>query len=450
MNQTKSNNSFFEAINDIPSDTIYIQNELQTLTYGEIYSLIENFSKEHNYLEGKNCALLTSSRYELAKYLPMVASLASKIYLQPSCLNKETVQEFYEKSEIEYVVNITNTEVDINEIYVSQQDKNVDQEWLLSTSGTSGTPKLLSYSLDRLTLTSKKNAKRGSEFSWGLCYDLNRFAGLQVYFQAISSGSSLTIVEASSDQSDIVKLFADKRINCLSGTPSFWRKILMTQGSNDIDFKRITLGGEIADQAILSSLRKVFTSSKISHIYASTEAGVGFSVQDSLAGFPLEYLKSTNQLGIELKIIDDVLWIKSNGSARNILSGNLIIDEEGFINTGDIVEIKDKRVFFVGRDSGAINVGGNKFIPEEVEAILNDAPEVLQAKVFGKKNSVLGMLVNAEIVAQGLNGIEQEKALKKKLILLCKSKLEPFKVPAVFKFVKKIAVNESGKIVRKS
>ena len=47
------------------------------------------------------------------------------------------------------------------------------------------------------------------------------------------------------------------------------------------------------------------------------------------------------------------------------------------------------------------------------------------------------MLVNAEIVAQGLNGIEQEKALKKKLILLCKSKLEPFKVPAVFKFAKK-------------
>ena len=59
------------------------------------------------------------------------------------------------------------------------------------------------------------------------------------------------------------------------------------------------------------------------------------------------------------------------------------------------------------------------------------------------------MLVNAEIVAQGLNGIEQEKALKKKLILLCKSKLEPFKVPAVFKFVNEIAVNESGKIIRK-
>ena len=70
--------------------------------------------------------------------------------------------------------------------------------------------------------------------------------------------------------------------------------------------------------------------------------------------------------------------------------------------------------------------------------------------MFGKKNSVLGMLVNAEIVAQDLCDIEQEKALKKQLISVCKSKLEPFKVPAVFKFVKEIAVNESGKIVRKS
>jgi acyl-CoA synthetase (AMP-forming)/AMP-acid ligase II len=224
----------------------------------------------------------------------------------------------------------------------------------------------------------------------------------------------------------------------------------MTQGSNKLDLKRITLGGEIADQAILSSLGNVFTNSKISHIYASTEAGVGFSVQDGLMGFPEEYLELTSQLGVELKVRDNILWIKSDGSASDILSGNLIIDENGFINTGDIVEIKDNRVFFVGRDSGTINVGGNKVIPEEVETVLNDCPEVLQAKVFGKKNSVLGMLVNAEIIAQDPFGPEQEKALKKKLILLCKSKLEPFKVPAVIKFVKEIALNEAGKIVRNS
>jgi Acyl-CoA synthetases (AMP-forming)/AMP-acid ligases II len=273
--------------------------------------------------------LVTSSRYELAKYLPLLASLASKIYLQPGCLNKETAQKFYEKSEIDYVINISDTDIDINEIYVSQQDINLDQEWLLSTSGTSGTPKLVSYGLDKLMSASKKNVLRGNEFSWGLCYDLNRFAGLQVYFQAVSSGSALSIAEASSDSGDIVKLFTNKQVNCLSGTPSFWRKILMTQGSNKLDLKRITLGGEIADQAILSSLGNVFTNSKISHIYASTEAGVGFSVQDGLMGFPEEYLELTSQLGVELKVRDNILWIKSDGSASDILSGNLIIDENG-------------------------------------------------------------------------------------------------------------------------
>lgn len=449
MNRTQSN-QFLETIYTIPPDRIYIQNEFETVTYGEINLLINHFSREYHYLAGKHCALVTSSRYELAKYLPLLASLASKIYLQPGCLNKETAQKFYEKSEIDYVINISDTDIDINEIYVSQQNINLDQEWLLSTSGTSGTPKLVSYGLDKLMLASKKNVLRGNEFSWGLCYDLNRFAGLQVYFQAVSSGSALSIAEASSDSGDIVKLFTNKQVNCLSGTPSFWRKILMTQGSNKLDLKRITLGGEIADQAILSSLGNVFTNSKISHIYASTEAGVGFSVQDGLMGFPEEYLELTSKLGVELKVRDNILWIKSDGSASDILSGNLIIDENGFINTGDIVEIKDNRVFFVGRDSGTINVGGNKVIPEEVETVLNDCPEVLQAKVFGKKNSVLGMLVNAEIIAQDPFGPEQEKALKKKLILLCKSKLEPFKVPAVIKFVKEIALNEAGKIVRNS
>ena len=447
MNHIQSN-QFVEIFRAIPVDRTYIKNELQALTYGDINLLIKQFRKQYAYLAGKHCALVTSSRYELAKYLPMVASLASKIYLQPSCLNKETAEQFHIKSGIEYIITISNSGVDTKEIFVSKLDENRDQEWLLSTSGTSGTPKLVTYSLERLMFTSKKNLLRGNEFSWGLCYDLNRFAGLQVYFQAISSGSSLAIVEASCAPSDVVKLFAKNHVNCLSGTPSFWRKFLMTQGSNLIDLRRITLGGEIADQAVLSSLSKVFKNSKISHIYASTEAGVGFSVQDGLTGFPLEYIDSSNQSGVELKILDNILWVKSKGSASEILSGSLIIDKCGFINTGDIVEIKDNRVLFVGRDSGTINVGGNKVIPEEVESILNGCADVLQSRVFGKKNSVLGMLVNAEIVVKSSYGLEQEKALKKELIFLCKSELEAFKVPVVIKIVEEIAVNDAGKIVR--
>jgi acyl-coenzyme A synthetase/AMP-(fatty) acid ligase len=441
-------NLFTENYNLIPSDRIYIQNKFQIITYGEIQSSISKFQEKYHYLVGKNCALLSNSRFELAKQLPLIASVANKIFLQPQCLKDEIAKEFYSKSEIEYVINIYHDGLDVLKIAcVSVLDKS-DQQWLLSTSGTTGTPKLVSYKIDSLMKASKKDLVKGLGFNWGLCFDLNRFAGIQVYLQAIASGSSLTISESFEDLNVIVNVFTDKKVNCLSATPSFWRKVLMTKDSNALPLKRITLGGEIADQTILDSLRKHFIDATVIHIYASTEAGVGFTVKDCKEGFPYEYLEHSKLVSIDLKIVDGILWIRSDRGADNLLNGKLDVDGDGFINTGDIVEIINGRVLFIGRDSGTINVGGNKVIPEEIESVLNSHPEVIQSRVFGKKNPVLGMLVNAEIISKKTLTKDEMKVFKGELIAFCKITLAPFKVPAMMKFVDSIAFNESGKIVR--
>ena len=442
-------NLFSENYYLIPSDRIYIQNKFQKITYGEIQHSISEFREQHPYLVGKNCALLSSSRFELAKQLPLIASVANKIFLQPQCLNDEVVEEFYSKGNIEYVISISHDVINVLKIADIAITNKSQQEWLLSTSGTTGTPKLVSYNVVSLMKTSKKDLAKGLIYNWGLCYDLNRFAGIQVYLQAIASGSSLTISESAEDLNFIVNLFTDKEVNCLSATPSFWRKVLMTKDSNTLPLRRITLGGEIADQTILDSLKRFFIDAIIIHIYASTEAGVGFSVKDSKAGFPYEYLETSKLASIELKIVENILWIKSDRGADNILNGTLEVDNEGFVKTGDIVEVINDRVLFVGRDSGTINVGGNKVIPEEIESLLNCHPEVIQSKVFGKKNPVLGMLVNAEVVSKKTLKQDETKVFKKELIDFCKGKLAPYKIPAMIKFVDSIAVNESGKIVRK-
>jgi acyl-coenzyme A synthetase/AMP-(fatty) acid ligase len=442
-------NPFVDMFNLIPSDRIYIQNEFEKVTYGNVQQLISLFPEKHSYLVGKNCALVTHSRFELAKVLPLIASVANKIFLQPICLTKDVEKEFYTKSDIEYVINVTGSGISTTKLSDVNHANEPEQEWLLSTSGTTGTPKLISYKLASLMKTSKKNLTKGSNFKWGLCYDLNRFAGLQVYLQGIVSGSSLTISESSDELSDVVKIFIDNNVNCLSATPSFWRKMLMTKGSKSLNFNRITLGGEISDQTVLNSLKKHYENSHIIHIYASTEAGVGFSVKDGISGFPLDYIGPSKLSSVELKIVNDILWINSDRAASDILNGAIEIDKAGFINTGDIVEIINDRVLFIGRDSGTINVGGNKVIPEEIEAILNSHPNVIQSKVFGKKNPVIGMLVNAEIVSAIPLQTDDKKAFKKELISFCKGKLETFKIPAMIKFVENIAINESGKIVRK-
>ncbi len=43
------------------------------------------------------------------------------------------------------------------------------------------------------------------------------------------------------------------------------------------------------------------------------------------------------------------------------------MDEDGFVDSGDIVELRGDRYYFVGRRGGIINVGGLKVHPEEVE-----------------------------------------------------------------------------------
>jgi len=442
-------NPLIDIFFKVPSERVYIQNAFESLTYGDIKYSITQFSRDYPYLAGKNCALVTCSRFEIAKVLPFIASVSNKIFLQPKCLKEEVQNEFYRKSDIEYVINVTNSGICTSKVSDISHVQEIEQEWLLSTSGTTGTPKLLTYNLTALMKTSKQDVTKGDHFRWGLCYDLNRFAGLQVYLQAIASGSTLTISESSDTLIDNIKLFVDKNVNCLSATPSFWRKMLMTKGSERLDLNRITLGGEISDQTVLNSLKKHYERSHIVHIYASTEAGVGFSVKDGLEGFPADYVGPSKFSSIELKIVDDILWIKSDRAASAILNGAIAIDYDGFVNTGDVVEIKNDRILFIGRDSGAINVGGNKVIPEEIEAVMNSHPRIIQSKVFGKKNPVLGMLVSAEVVSEKVLGSDEKKAFKKELITFCKGKLEAFKIPAMIKFVEHIAVNESGKIVRK-
>ncbi|MDA1382073.1 AMP-binding protein [Plesiomonas shigelloides] len=151
---------------------------------------------------------------------------------------------------------------------------------MLATSGTSGVPKLASYYLSTLLATSKTDVTRGSQFTWGLTYDINRFAGLQVYLQALAAGSTLAVPPSTASMREIITLFISASVNCLSATPSFWRKLMMEPEHAKLNLRQITLGGEISNQSVLSALEQRYPSAAIIHIYASTEAGVGFVVKD--------------------------------------------------------------------------------------------------------------------------------------------------------------------------
>ena len=83
----------------------------------------------------------------------------------------------------------------------------------------------------------------------------------------------------------------------------------MTDRFGEMPLRQITLGGEIADKSLLNALAQRIPQAQISHVYASTEGGVAFTVNDGKQGFPKSLLEGRAK-SLRLAIdCDGVLWV---------------------------------------------------------------------------------------------------------------------------------------------
>ena len=159
-------------------------------------------------------------------------------------------------------------------------------EWILLTSGTTGLPKLALHTLSSLTGAIKGNSKVGDSIVWSTFYDIRRYGGLQIFLRALFDGASLVLSSAEESTGDFLTRAGAHGVTHISGTPSHWRRALMSPSAHRITPRYVRLSGEIVDQVILDNLRAFYPDATIVHAFASTEAGVGFDVRDCLAGFP--------------------------------------------------------------------------------------------------------------------------------------------------------------------
>ncbi len=314
-------------------------------------------------------------------------------------------------------------------------------EWVMFTSGTTGVPKMVAHSLAGLSGAIQPGAASG--IVWGTFYDIRRYGGLQVLLRALSGGTSLILPDAEESVAEFLTRLGRDGVTHLTGTPSHWRRALMSPSNAAIAPRYVRLSGEIADQAVLDCLKARFPDAVIGHAYASTEAGVGFEVTDALEGFPASFISRPGP--VEMKVADGVLHIRSPRTSSHYVGGGLL-KVNGWINTGDMVEMRGERYLFTGRTGGIINVGGLKINPEEVEAVINRHPGVALSRVFGRKSPITGAIVIADVV---LTDAANDNATFRQAILdACREKLPAFKVPAMLRFVPALAMTAGGKLVR--
>jgi len=326
----------------------------------------------------------------------------------------------------------------------------VGTEWILLTSGTTGVPKMVVHSLAGLAAAIAPRTDN-EPMVWGTFYDIRRYGGLQIFLRAVLGGASLILSSAGEPVADHLARLARHGVTHLSGTPSHWRRALMSPEIGKIAPRYVRLSGEISDQAILDNLRAAFPRASIGHAYASTEAGVGFAVNDGLAGFPASFLDGVHD-GVEMKIVDGSLCLRSAGAASSYVARRGILrDDDGFVDSGDMVERRGDRYYFVGRRGGIINIGGLKVHPEEVEAVINRHPQVRMSLVRPKRSPFTGAIAIADVVLKSAcQRAEDEADVKNEIMTLCRNALPRHKVPAAISIVPALAVAATGKLARRA
>jgi acyl-coenzyme A synthetase/AMP-(fatty) acid ligase len=319
-------------------------------------------------------------------------------------------------------------------------------EWVLLTSGTTGAPKMLVHSLAGLAGAIRTTNNVGTV--WGTFYDIRRYGGLQIFFRSVLGGGSFVLSSVDEPISDyLVRLGAHAATHVL-GTPSHWRRALMSPSARAIAPQYVRLSGEIADQAILDALRSFYPDARITHAFASTESGVGFEVTDGLEGFPPSVLGVHAE--VEIKVVDGSLRFRSARTASRYVGrdGSALMDTDGFVDTGDMVERRGERYYFLGRRSGVINVGGLKVHPEEVEAVINRHPAVRMSLVRSKRNPITGSIVVADVVLKAQAEGASDTQCRCEILRLCYQELSQHKVPVMIRFVTGLGVAPAGKLTR--
>jgi long-chain acyl-CoA synthetase len=134
--------------------------------------------------------------------------------------------------------------------------------------------------------------------------------------------------------------------------------------------------------------------------------------------------------GVETKVVDGVLWIRSKTAMLGYLNHASPFDADGWLNTQDMVEVDGEHFRILGRRSEIINVGGQKVFPSEVESVLLQMEGVTDATVYAERNAITGQIVAARL---NVDGSTTESQLKREVRKFCKGKLEPYKIPVKVK-----------------
>ncbi|QQS50733.1 MAG: AMP-binding protein [Bacteroidota bacterium] len=296
---------------------------------------------------------------------------------------------------------------------------------ILFTSGSTGSPKAALHSLNRLMMRYRDN-KKELNVKTLLFLKLFHIGGIHTLFSFVLNGGTIILTEERTPEG-ICRVVERYGIELLPTTPTFLNMLILSriyEKYNLSTLKTITYGAEPMPNTTLSAMVRIFPNITLKQTYGFTELGILSTKSKSSDSLWIQI----NNKSADIKIVDNILFVRNNTSMIGYLNAPSPIDADGWFNTGDLVEVEGEFIKILGRKNEIINVGGEKVFPAHVENVLLQMPEIAEVVVSGKKNPITGNLVTAAVT---LNYDMDKIDLVKKIREFCKDRLEEFEIPRV-------------------
>lgn len=118
--------------------------------------------------------------------------------------------------------------------------------------------------------------------------------------------------------------------------------------------------------------------------------------------------------------------------------------KNGWLYSGDLGRFdEDGLLYIVDRKKDMILRGGENVYPVEIEEVLYEIPEILEAAVVGVPHEIYGEVPKAFIVLKEGKSLTEEDVYSH-----CKKKLAKYKWPAEITFLSTLPRNASGKVLK--
>ncbi|MFD1204815.1 MULTISPECIES: long-chain fatty acid--CoA ligase [Sporosarcina] len=335
---------------------------------------------------------------------------------------------------------------------------------VMYTSGTTGKPKGVMLTNQNILSTATIWAE-AMEITKSdrmlISTPLFHCAASHVFAVPVTLKGGTIIIEESFSPKETLNLLQASEATMFFGVPSMYTILLNMPEIKDVELQALRLfcyGAAPMPYEILKKLKAAFPQVKVQNLYGQTEnTPAASTLKDHLA------LKKIGSVGealpqTELRIVDEYGNFLPVGQVGEIvmkgpqvMKGYLKNEEEtkrairdGWLYTGDLGRMDDDGLLYiVDRKKDMIIRGGENVYPVEVEEVLYQLPELMEAAVIGIPHEVFGEVPKAYIVVKkGQTLTEQD------VFAHCAKNLAKYKIPHEIEFLDELPRNASGKVLK--